>query len=452
MRIIETIIQNPNSKIQNEMTAYELIRKKREGNALNTEEIEFLVRGFNAGEIADYQMATFLMTVFLRGMTFEETTNLCLTMLNSGEVLDLSGIPGTKVDKHSTGGVGDKTSLLLAPMVAACGVPVPMMSGRGLGHTGGTLDKLESIPGFRTQLSAGEFIAILKTLNCAMTGQTEKMVPADRKMYALRDVTATVESIPLISASIMSKKIAEGADALVLDVKTGSGAFMPEKDKAVELARTMFAIGKGMGKRIMALVTDMSQPLGLAVGNALEVKESIQGLKGEGPMDLMDLVYALSAEMLVLGGKAGDLEEGKGKLQEVVKSGKALETFRRLIEAQGGDARVVDQPDLLPKASIQLPVPAPKEGLIAGLNCLEIGLASVALGAGRLHLDDRIDPAVGIVFARKVGEKVNAGEPIAIVHANDRAKGEACAQRVVAAVTIADSFRRLPLILERLTS
>jgi len=292
MRIIETIIQNPNSKIQNEMTAYELIRKKREGNALNTEEIEFLVRGFNAGEIADYQMATFLMTVFLRGMTFEETTNLCLTMLNSGEVLDLSGIPGTKVDKHSTGGVGDKTSLLLAPMVAACGVPVPMMSGRGLGHTGGTLDKLESIPGFRTQLSAGEFIAILKTLNCAMTGQTEKMVPADRKMYALRDVTATVESIPLISASIMSKKIAEGADALVLDVKTGSGAFMPEKDKAVELARTMFAIGKGMGKRIMALVTDMSQPLGLAVGNALEVKESIQGLKGEGPMDLMDLVYA----------------------------------------------------------------------------------------------------------------------------------------------------------------
>jgi len=434
------------------MTAYEIIRKKREGGALAPEEIEFLVQGFTAGEIADYQMATFLMTVFIRGMTFEETTSLCLAMLDSGEVLDLSGVPGTKVDKHSTGGVGDKTSLLLAPMVASCGVPVPMMSGRGLGHTGGTLDKLESIPGFRTQLSAQEFIAILKKLNCAMTGQTEKMVPADRKMYALRDVTATVESIPLISASIMSKKIAEGADALVLDVKTGSGAFMPDKARALELAKTMLAIGKGMGKRIVALITDMSQPLGFAVGNSLEVRESIQGLKGEGPKDLMDLVYALGAEMLVLGGKAGDSEQGKGKLQEVIKSGEALETFRRLIEAQGGDARVVDEPDLLPKASIQLPVPAPREGLIAGMNCLEIGLASVALGAGRLRMDDRIDPAVGIVFARKAGDRVRPGEAIAIVHANDRGKGEACVQRVAAAVTIADTFRRLPLILERVTS
>jgi len=433
------------------MTAYEIIRKKREGGALNPEEIEFLVQGFTAGEIADYQMATFLMTVFIRGMTFEETTSLCLSMLDSGEVLDLSGIPGTKVDKHSTGGVGDKTSLLLAPMVASCGVPVPMMSGRGLGHTGGTLDKLESIPGFRTQLSAQEFKDILKKLNCAMTGQTGKMVPADRKMYALRDVTATVESIPLISASIMSKKIAEGADALVLDVKTGSGAFMPDKARALELARTMIVIGKGMGKRIVALITDMSQPLGFAVGNALEVRESIQGLKGEGPKDLMDLVYALGAEMLVLGGKAGDSEQGKGKLQEVIKSGKALETFRRLVEAQGGDARVVDEPDLLPRASIQLPVPAPREGLIAGMNCLEIGLASVVLGVGRLRLDDKIDPAVGLVFQMKAGDRVKAGEPIAIVHANDRGKGEACAKRVAAAVTIADTFRRLPLILERVT-
>jgi len=433
------------------MTAYEIIRKKREGGALAPEEIEFLVRSFTADEIADYQMATFLMTVFLRGMTFEETTSLCLAMLNSGEILDLSGIPGTKVDKHSTGGVGDKTSLLLAPMVASCGVPVPMMSGRGLGHTGGTLDKLESIPGFRTQLSAQEFKDILKKLNCAMTGQTGKMVPADRKMYALRDVTATVESIPLISASIMSKKIAEGADALVLDVKTGSGAFMPDKARALELARTMIVIGKGMGKRIVALITDMSQPLGFAVGNALEVRESIQGLKGEGPKDLMDLVYALGAEMLVLGGKAGDSEQGKGKLQEVIKSGKALETFRRLVEAQGGDARVVDEPDLLPRASIQLPVPAPREGLIAGMNCLEIGLASVVLGVGRLRLDDKIDPAVGLVFQMKAGDRVKAGEPIAIVHANDRGKGEACAKRVAAAVTIADTFRRLPLILERVT-
>ena len=434
------------------MTAYEIIQKKREGGALAPEEIEFLVRGFTAGDIADYQMATFLMTVFLRGMTFEETTSLCLAMLNSGEVLDLSDIPGTKVDKHSTGGVGDKTSLLLAPMVASCGVPVPMMSGRGLGHTGGTLDKLESIPGFRTQLSGQEFKDILKKLNCAMIGQTEKMVPADRKMYALRSVTATVESIPLISASIMSKKIAEGADALVLDVKTGSGAFLPDKARAVELARTMIAIGKGMGKRIVVLITDMSQPLGCAVGNALEVGEAIQGLKGEGPLDLMDLVYALGAEMLVLGGKAGDLEEGKGKLQEAIKSGKALETFRRLIEAQGGEARVVDEPGLLPKASIQLPVPAPKEGLLAGLNCLEIGLASVALGAGRLRLEDKIDPAVGIMFQMKAGDRVKAGEPIAIVHANDRAKGEACVQRVAAAVIIADTYRRLPLILERIIS
>jgi pyrimidine-nucleoside phosphorylase len=373
-------------------------------------------------------------------------------MLNSGETLDLSDIPGTKVDKHSTGGVGDKTSLLLAPMVASCGVAVPMMSGRGLGHTGGTLDKLESIPGFRTQLSAEEFKGILKKLNCAMTGQTEKMVPADRKMYALRDVTATVESIPLISASILSKKIAEGADALVLDVKTGSGAFMPDQARALELARTMIAIGKGMGKRIVALITDMSQPLGFAVGNALEVRESIQGLSGEGPKDLMDLVYALGAEMLVLGGKAGDSEQGKGKLLEAVQSGKALETFRRLVEAQGGDARVVDDQNLLPRASLQLPVPASKEGLIAGMNCLEIGLASVALGAGRLRLEDKIDPGVGLVFQMKAGDRVKAGEPIAIVHANDRGKGEACVQRVAGAVTIADTFRRLPLIVERITS
>ena len=434
------------------MTAYEIIRKKREGGVLAPEEIGFLVRGFTAGEVADYQMSAFLMTVFLRGMTFEETTSLCLAMLSSGETLDLSGIPGTKVDKHSTGGVGDKTSLLLAPMVASCGVAVPMMSGRGLGHTGGTLDKLESIPGFRTRLSAEEFIAILKKLNCAMTGQTEKMVPADRKMYALRDVTATVESIPLISASILSKKIAEGADALVLDVKTGSGAFLPEEARALELARTMIAIGKGMGKRIVALITDMSQPLGFAVGNALEVREVIQGLKGEGPLDLMDLVYALGAEMLVLGGKAGDPEQGKGKLQEAIKSGEALETFRRLIEAQGGDARVVDEPELLPRASIQIPVPAPREGLIAGMNCLEIGLASVALGAGRLRLEDKIDPGVGLVFQRKAGDRVKAGEPIAIVHANDRDKGEACAKRVAGAVTIADTLRRLPLIVERITS
>jgi len=434
------------------MTAYEIIRKKREGEALNPEEIEFLVRGFTAGDIADYQMATFLMAVFLRGMTFEETTSLCLAMLNSGEILDLSGIPGTKVDKHSTGGVGDKTSLLLAPMVAACGVPVPMMSGRGLGHTGGTLDKLESIPGFRTQLSAGEFIAILKKINCAMTGQTEKMVPADRKMYALRDVTATVESIPLISASIMSKKIAEGADALVLDVKTGSGAFMPKKARAVELARMMIAIGKGMGRKVVSLITDMSQPLGFAVGNALEVKECIQCLKGNGPSDLMEVTYALGSEMLLLGGKFGNLEGGKEKLKQTITSGQALQRFRDLILAQGGDPRVIDNPDLFPKAFLLLPVTAPRSGVISSMDCLEVGLASVALGAGRLRLEDRIDPAVGLVFQKKIGDGVKAGEPIAFVQANDESKGEFCARRLKAAIKISESGVKPPLILETLNA
>lgn len=433
------------------MTAYELIYKKREGGALTPEEIQYLIQGFTAGEVPDYQMSAFLMAVCLKGMTFEETKSLTLAMMNSGAVLNLSEIPGPTVDKHSTGGVGDKTSLLLAPMVASCGVPVPMMSGRGLGHTGGTLDKLESIPGFRTQLSVSEFIEVLSSVCCAMTGQTESMVPADRKLYALRDVTATVESIPLVASSIMSKKLAEGADALVLDVKTGSGSFFPEPEKARELARTMIAIGHGMGRKVAALITDMSQPLGFSVGNALEVKEALWCLGGGESQDLMEVTYALGAEMLVLGGRVKDLHEGTERLHEVVASGEALETFQRLIEAQGGDPKVVDDPGLLPEAAVMLPVTAPKDGYIARMNCLEIGLASAALGAGRLRLEDEIDPAVGLVFSKRVRDRVKGGEPIVIVHANDRAKGEACVQRIMSAIQIGEIAFKPPLILERLS-
>jgi pyrimidine-nucleoside phosphorylase len=430
---------------------YELIRKKREGETLTPEEIQFLIQGFTLGEVPDYQMSAFLMAVCLKGMTFEETKSLTLAMMSSGETLSLSEIPGPTVDKHSTGGVGDKTSLLLTPMVASCGVPVPMMSGRGLGHTGGTLDKLESIPGFRTRLLGDEFIEVLSKVGCVMAGQTERMVPADRKLYALRDVTATVESIPLVASSIMSKKLTEGADALVLDVKTGSGAFFPEREKDLELARTMIAIGRGMGRKVVALITDMSQPLGFSVGNALEVKEALWCLSGGESKDLMDLTYALGAEMLLLGGRAKDLEEGTEMLRDVVKSGKALSKFRRLVEAQGGDVRVVDDPGLLPQAVFVLPVLAPKDGYIARMNCLEVGLASVALGAGRMRLEDEIDPAAGLVFTKKVGDRVRQGAPMAFVHSNYRVRGDACVRRITDAVQIEETAFKPPLILERLS-
>jgi pyrimidine-nucleoside phosphorylase len=400
----------------------DLIRKKRDGDALSATEIGYLIAGCTQGSIPDYQMAAWLMAVAIRGMTTQETAALTHAMLHSGEVLDLNFIPAKKVDKHSTGGVGDKTSLVLAPLVAAGGLYVPMISGRGLGHTGGTLDKLESIPGFRVDLTVPEFHRVLETCGCSMIGQTEKIAPADRKLYALRDVTGTVESPYLICASIMSKKLAEGTDALVLDVKTGSGAFMKNEEDAIFLAELMVETGERMGKQMAALITDMNQPLGHMVGNALEVRECIDVLHGGGPADLRALCVKLAAWMFYLGGASRTVALGKKLAEQLIASELAFEKFRQMVETQGGDVRVIDDPSCLPAADHHLQVLSPRAGYVTKIMCEQVGTACVILGGGRERKEDAVDPAVGIVVHKKIGDKVLLGEPLCTIHGHSDAQ------------------------------
>ncbi len=414
------------------LRAVDVIAKKRDGQELSAVEIEYFIQQYTSGEIPDYQASAWLMAALLRGMTRAETAALTNAMLLSGEVLDLSDFPAAKVDKHSTGGVGDKTSLVLAPLVAAGGLIVPMISGRGLGHTGGTLDKLESIPGFNVNLTVTRFRQVLRACGCAMIGQTAEIAPADRKLYALRDVTATVESPYLICASIMSKKLAEGIDALVLDVKTGSGAFMKKEDHAAFLAELMVETGESMGKKVVALITNMDQPLGTHVGNSLEVIEVIEVLRGGGPEDLRELCIELAGWMFHVGGIAETPEQGKHKAEGLIRSGKALERFREMVELQGGDVRVIDNPNLLPHTQhsleVSIPKDGPKKGWIASMDGQAIGIASAILGGGRLKKEDSIDPSVGIVFHRRLGDAISAGESICTIHYNsDTQAAEAAA-------------------------
>jgi pyrimidine-nucleoside phosphorylase len=403
----------------------DIIIKKRDGGTLTKEEIDFFAHGVADGRFADYQATALLMAIFWRGMTPQETAWLTDAMLHSGEIIDLRDLPGAKVDKHSTGGVGDKVSLILAPLAAACGIKVPMMSGRGLGHTGGTLDKLEAIPGFRVMLSVPEFRAVLEKVGTAMIGQTPLIVPADRKLYSLRDVTGTVECIPLICASIMSKKLAEGIDSLVLDIKFGRGAFMKTKEQALELARAMVAIGKVSGKPVRALLTGMNQPLGRAAGHTTEVIESLECLKGRGPADLMEVTFALTGHMLILGGVAKDMADARQKMEAAIANGSALEKFRQLCTAQGGDAKVIDDYSLLPKARklVEINAPAGTQGFVSEVDALKCGHAIMALGGGRAAVTDKVDHAVGISNLIKIGEPVTAGTRLCTLHVNDDAKG-----------------------------
>jgi pyrimidine-nucleoside phosphorylase/thymidine phosphorylase len=418
--------------------AIDVIRKKRDGVELARGEIEGLVNAYTRGDIPDYQVSAWLMAVVLKGMTRAETAALTDAMLRSGDVLDLSSLPGKKVDKHSTGGVGDKTSLVLAPLAAAAGVAVPMISGRGLGHTGGTLDKLEAIPGFNVNLSVAEFRRVLEICGCAMIGQTAEIAPADRKLYALRDVTGTVESPYLICASIMSKKLAEGIDALVLDVKTGSGAFMKNEQDAVFLAELMVETGERMGKKVVALITDMDQPLGNKIGNALEVVEVMEVLRGGGPEDLRELCLELAGWMLHLGGVSHTVEEGKQHSAQLISSGKALEKFRQMVELQGGDGRVIDDDNRLPQARHTLQVSSAKAGYLASMQCEQIGTASVILGGGRGRKEDSVDPAVGIVLHKKVGGRVASGEPLATIYYNAEAQATRARQLIEASCVLTD--------------
>jgi len=430
------------------MRMYDIILKKRTGLELTGEEIEFFINGYTAGEIPDYQAAALLMAIYFQGLTERETTALTLAMAASGEQADLRPIPGCKVDKHSTGGVGDKTTLVLIPLVAAAGVPVAKMSGRGLGHTGGTVDKLESIPGFRVALAPAEFIAQVRTVGAAVVAQTGNLAPADKKLYALRDVTATVDSIPLIASSVMSKKIAAGADAIVLDVKTGSGAFMRFTEDAFALARTMVAIGRRAGRNTVALVTDMDQPLGFAVGNSLEVHEAVETLAGRGPEDLKQLCLALGGHMLTLAGAAPSPEAGRARLAGLLADGRALAKFREMIVAQGGDPRVLEKPDLLPRAARRETVRAEGVGYVTAIHAEMIGRAAMLLGAGRRTKEDRIDRAVGIVLHKKVGDRVEAGEPLATLHVNREEEMEAARRAVLEACHIGPERQpQRPLVL-----
>lgn len=400
------------------MRMVDLIEKKRDGGSLNKEEIQFIIDGYTRGEIPDYQLSAFLMTVFYQDMTDEEITNMTLAMASSGEMIDLSGIQGIKVDKHSTGGVGDTTTLILAPLVASVGVSVAKMSGRGLGYTGGTIDKLEAIPGFQVELPDEKFIQLVNESHVAVIGQSGDLAPADKKLYALRDVTATVNSIPLIASSIMSKKIAAGADAIVLDVTTGEGAFMKNIEEARRLAETMVRIGKLANRQTMAVISDMSQPLGEAIGNSLEIVEAIETLQGNGPEDLVEMCYALGSQMVVLAEKAATLEEARSLLEEALASGKALEKFREMIRNQGGDDTIVDDPARLLSAKYQIELPAKKSGVVQKIVANEIGIAAMLLGAGRATKEDDINFAVGIKLHKKVGVPVEEGESLLTIYAD----------------------------------
>lgn len=424
------------------MRMYDLIMKKRNGGSLTKQEIDFMIDGYTKGEIPDYQMSAMMMAIYFVGMNEEETLHLTMAMAESGDMLDLSAIQGVKVDKHSTGGVGDKTSLALTPMVAACGVKVAKMSGRGLGHTGGTIDKLESFKGFSTEITTQQFVKNVNEIGIAIMGQTKELAPADKKLYALRDVTATVDNMSLIASSIMSKKLAAGADAIVLDVKTGSGAFMKKEEDAFALAKEMVKLGQNAGRNTVAVVSDMDQPLGNAVGNALEVKEAIETLQGKGPDDFTELCLTLGSLMLVMGGKAESQEQGRSKLEQVISDGSALNKLAEFVKAQGGDERMVYDPQLLPEAKLIDPVRAPKDGYVEKLVCDEVGICSLILGGGRETKESMIDLSVGILLEKKVGACVKKGDVLAYLHANDSAKLEAAKERLLKAYRIGEEEKK----------
>lgn len=429
------------------MRMYDLIQKKRDGRMLSPEEIHYFVTGYTAGEIPDYQVSALMMAIYFQGLNDEETLHLTMEMAHSGDMLDLSAIHGKTVDKHSTGGVGDKTSLILAPMVAAAGVPVAKMSGRGLGHTGGTIDKLESIPGFSTVLPPKQFIQNVNNIKLALVGQTANLAPADKKLYALRDVTATVDQMSLIASSIMSKKLAAGADAIVLDVKTGSGAFMKSEEDSFALAQTMVRIGKGAGKRTTAVISDMNQPLGFAVGNALEVKEAIETLGGNGPEDLTQLCITLGSHMLYNVDAAPSLEEGAVKMKDILTSGDALRKLAEFVKAQGGNEQAVYNPSLLPQADITESVTAPCDGYIQSIRTEEIGVASLLLGGGRETKESTIDLSVGLVLSKKIGDYVKKGESLAMLHGNHAEKIACAKERFLNAYTIGNEEPTKPKLI-----
>ena len=436
-----------------ELNIQELIRSKRDGGRLSREQIAYLIDGIVRQTLPDYQVSALLMAVFFQGMQSIELWQWTEAMLASGDVIDLSKVEAAKVDKHSTGGVGDKISICLAPLVASCGVAVPMISGRGLGHTGGTLDKLEAIPGFCTRIEPDRFARQVNTLGLCLAGQSERLVPADRRLYALRDVTATVESIPLIASSIMSKKLAEGIDALVLDVKVGSGAFFAERDDAEQLARTLCAIGAEAGTPVRAILTNMDQPLGTSVGNANETCEAIEVLRGGGPEDVVELTLTLGSEMLQLGRVCTDTQAARAKVQRAIDSGAGLRTLQRCIEAQGGDPRVADTPALLPRAQFQRAVTAVRSGVVCAIDTRQVGLAAMGLGAGRATVDDGVDPAVGVEVHAKVGDEVRAGDALATIHYNDPDAAEPAACMLLAAYKLADAPPDpTPLVLHRIDS
>lgn len=418
------------------MRMYDLIMKKKHGESLTDEEIHYLVNGYTKGNIPDYQMSAFLMAVCFQGMNEAETLSLTMAMAKSGEMLDLSAIHGMKADKHSTGGVGDKTSLILGPMVASLGVPVAKMSGRGLGHTGGTIDKLESFPGFSVSISNDKFIHNVNRMKLAIIGQTADLAPADKMLYALRDVTATVDQLSLIASSIMSKKLAAGSDVIVLDVKAGSGAFMKTCEDARKLAETMVKIGNGAGRKTYAVISDMNQPLGTAVGNILEVKEAIEALNGKAPEDLNDACITLASYMLLGAGRVENISEAKELLADTIRSGKALHKLAEFVEAQGGDKRFVYEPDRFPKARLTATLKAQTDGYISAMNTEEIGLTSLTLGGGRETKESEIDLTVGIVFEKKIGAKVKAGDPIAVLHGNEEGKLSVAVSKLQNAISI----------------
>jgi pyrimidine-nucleoside phosphorylase len=434
------------------MRMYDIILKKREGMELTCAEIEYWVNGYVKNAILDYQVASLLMAIYFNGLSDQETIYLTQAMINSGEQVNLNHLPGIKADKHSTGGVGDKTTLVLAPLIAAAGIKVAKMSGRGLGHTGGTLDKLEAIPGFQTELSPVQFMENLQKVGLAITGQTSNLVPADKKLYALRDVTATVDSIPLIASSVMSKKIAAGSEIIVLDVKYGSGAFIKSPQNAQKLAKTMVDIGKGMKRKVAAVISSMDCPLGYTVGNALEVKEAINTLTGKGPDDLKELCLVLAGLIFVLAGYSPNLISGKKKAEHIMNSGAAAKKFEQFVKSQGGDPGIIDNTDLLPEARFRCSIIAPKKGYITRMDSESIGRASMILGAGRINKEDTIDPSVGIVFHKKTGDPVIKNETIAMIHTNDEDKIDEALNMLKNSIQIEDTpSPQLPLIYGILT-